>query len=177
MTVGEQKFYEYIRRFGFGERTGIELPGEIPGIIRPPRAWSKISITRIPMGHEVGVTPLQMTVAMATIANGGKLITPRIVKSITSEEGKTVSSFLTRRVAPGHFAGNRGANRQRAARRGERSRHRGGSGGPRLHDLRQNRHRPKGRSQRRVRAWEISRLVLRLFAGGESGIRRPGCAG
>jgi cell division protein FtsI (penicillin-binding protein 3)/stage V sporulation protein D (sporulation-specific penicillin-binding protein) len=93
MTVGEQKFYEYIRRFGFGDRTGVELPGEIPGIIRPPQSWSKISITRIPMGHEVGVTPLQMTVAMATIANGGKLITPRIVKSVTTEEGKTVSSF------------------------------------------------------------------------------------
>lgn len=93
MTVGEQKFYEYIRRFGFGDRTGVELPGEISGIIRPPRSWSKISITRIPMGHEVGVTPLQMTVAMATIANGGKLITPRIVKSITSEDGKTISSF------------------------------------------------------------------------------------
>ena len=73
ISVGEQKFYEYIRRFGFGDRTGIELPGEIRGMIRPPQTWSKISITRIPMGHEVGVTPLQMTVAMATIANGGKL--------------------------------------------------------------------------------------------------------
>ena len=93
LSVGEQKFYEYIRRFGFGERTGIELPGEINGVIRPPRAWSKISITRIPMGHEIGVTPLQMTVAMATIANGGKLITPRIVKSITTSDGKTISSL------------------------------------------------------------------------------------
>src|SRR2546426_4653028 len=93
LTVGEQKFYEYIRRFGFGERTGIELPGEINGLIRPPQSWSKISITRIPMGHEIGVTPLQMTVAMATIANGGKLIMPRIVKSITTSEGKTISSF------------------------------------------------------------------------------------
>src|SRR5437773_5951061 len=93
LTVGDQKFYEYIRRFGFGERTGIELPGEISGVIRPPQSWSKISITRIPMGHEVGVTPLQMTVAMSTIANGGKLVTPRIVKSITSEDGKTVSTF------------------------------------------------------------------------------------
>ena len=74
-------------------RTGIELPGEISGVIRPPQSWSKISITRIPMGHEIGVTPLQMTVAMATIANGGKLVTPRIVKSITSEDGKTVSTF------------------------------------------------------------------------------------
>ncbi|HXM32758.1 MAG TPA: penicillin-binding protein 2 [Chthoniobacterales bacterium] len=93
ISVGEQKFYEYIRRFGFGERTGIELPGEISGVIRPPQSWSKISVTRIPMGHEVGVTPLQMTVAMATIANGGKLVTPRIVKSITSQDGKTVSTF------------------------------------------------------------------------------------
>ena len=93
LSVGEQKFYEYIRRFGFGERTGIELPGEINGVIRPPRKWSKISITRIPMGHEIGVTPLQMTVAMATIANGGKLITPRIVKSITTSDGKTISSL------------------------------------------------------------------------------------
>jgi cell division protein FtsI (penicillin-binding protein 3)/stage V sporulation protein D (sporulation-specific penicillin-binding protein) len=93
LSVGEQKFYEYIRRFGFGERTGIELPGEINGVIRPPRSWSKISITRIPMGHEIGVTPLQMTVAMATIANGGKLIMPRMVKSITTSEGKSISSL------------------------------------------------------------------------------------
>lgn len=93
ISLGEQKFYEYIRRFGFGERTGIELPGEIGGVIRPPQSWSKISITRIPMGHEVGVTPLQMTSAMATIANGGKLVTPRIVKSITTQDGKPRSTF------------------------------------------------------------------------------------
>src|SRR5256885_6883696 len=93
LSLGEQKFYEYIRRFGFGERTGVELPGEINGMIRPPQNWSKISITRIPMGHEVAGTPLQMTVAMATIANGGKLITPRVVKSITTADGKTISEF------------------------------------------------------------------------------------
>ncbi len=93
LSLGDQKFYEYIRRFGFGERTGVELPGEISGVIRPPRTWSKISITRIPMGHEVGVTPLQMTVAMATIANGGKLVTPRIVKSVTTADGKRISDF------------------------------------------------------------------------------------
>ena len=93
MSVGDEKFYEYIRRFGFGERTGIELPGEISGLVHSPQSWSKISITRIPMGHEIGVTPLQMTVAMATIANGGKLITPRIVKSITEQNGKTITTF------------------------------------------------------------------------------------
>src|SRR5437660_6159721 len=98
LSVGEQKFYEYIRRFGFGERTGIELPGEINGLIRPPQSWSKISITRIPMGHEIGVTPLQMTMAMATIANGGKLITPRIVKSVTAADGKTITEFTPQLV-------------------------------------------------------------------------------
>jgi len=98
LSVGDQKFYEYIRRFGFGERTGVELPGEINGVIRPPQSWSKISITRIPMGHEVGVTPLQMTVAMATIANGGKLITPRIVKSVTAADGKTITEFTPQQV-------------------------------------------------------------------------------
>ena len=93
VSLGDQKFYEYIRRFGFGERTGIELPGEIPGLIRPPKDWSKISITHIPMGHEVGVTPLQMATAMATIANGGKLMMPRIVKSMTTSDGKTITTL------------------------------------------------------------------------------------
>ncbi|HST31625.1 MAG TPA: penicillin-binding protein 2 [Chthoniobacterales bacterium] len=93
VTLGDQKFYEYIRRFGFGDRTGVELPGEIPGLIRSPQAWSKISITHIPMGHEIGVTPLQMATAMCAIANGGKLMTPRIVKSITTSDGKTISTL------------------------------------------------------------------------------------
>src|SRR5436305_13503520 len=93
VTLGDQKFYEYIRRFGFGERTGVELPGEIPGLIRSPSSWSKISITHIPMGHEIGVTSLQMATAMCAIANGGKVMTPRIVKSITTSGGKTVSSL------------------------------------------------------------------------------------
>jgi len=93
VTLGDQKFYEYIRRFGFGERTGVELPGEIPGLIRSPNSWSKISITHIPMGHEIGVTPLQMATAMCAIANAGKLMTPRIVKSITTADGKTISTL------------------------------------------------------------------------------------
>ncbi len=93
LSIGDQKFYEYIRRFGFGEQTGVELPGESPGQLRAPTSWAKIDITRISMGHSVGVTPLQMCTAMAVIANGGKLVTPRIVKSVTSAEGETVSTF------------------------------------------------------------------------------------
>ncbi len=92
MMLGEQKFYEYIRRFGFGDPTGIELPGEISGMVHSPKSWSKISITRIPMGQEVGVTPLQMLMAMATIANRGKLMQPRIVKSLVDDQG-TVRVF------------------------------------------------------------------------------------
>jgi cell division protein FtsI (penicillin-binding protein 3) len=92
MSVGDQKFYEFMRRFGFGERTGIELPGEIPGSIKSPRNWTKISITRMPMGHEVSVTALQMTTAMCAIANGGKLMMPHLVKSITTEKGEVISA-------------------------------------------------------------------------------------
>jgi cell division protein FtsI (penicillin-binding protein 3) len=93
LLLGDLKFYEYMRRFGFGTRTGIELPTEINGRVYPPQAWSKNSITHMPMGHEVGVSALQMTMAMAAIANGGKLMTPRIVKSVTDEDGKVISSM------------------------------------------------------------------------------------
>src|SRR6185295_13933354 len=86
MQLGDQKFYEYIRRFGFGERTGINLPGEIGGLIHPPHNWSKISITRMPMGQEVGATPLQMAVAMCAIANGGHLMVPQIIHEIIDDE-------------------------------------------------------------------------------------------
>jgi cell division protein FtsI (penicillin-binding protein 3)/stage V sporulation protein D (sporulation-specific penicillin-binding protein) len=91
--VGEQTFYEYIRRFGFGERTGIDLPGEITGVVHPPHRWSKISITRIPMGHEVAVTPLQITMATAAIANGGKLMAPQIVRRVVREDGEEIFRF------------------------------------------------------------------------------------
>jgi cell division protein FtsI (penicillin-binding protein 3)/stage V sporulation protein D (sporulation-specific penicillin-binding protein) len=102
LMLGDEKFYEYIRSYGFGDRTGVELPGEIGGLIHPPQAWSKISITRMPMGHEVGVTPLQMIMAMATIANGGELVAPRIVKSVVdNDSGKVICDLkptVVRRV-------------------------------------------------------------------------------
>jgi len=93
MGLGEQRFYGYIRAFGFGERTGIALPGEIPGLVYPPQRWSKLSITRIPMGQEVAVTPLQTIVALSAIANGGHLMMPQIVHDITDSEGQEIASF------------------------------------------------------------------------------------
>ncbi len=105
--VGNQTYYEYIRKFGFGERTGIELPGEIPGLVHPPHRWTKISITRIPMGHEVAVTPLQVAMATSAVANGGKLMVPQIVRRIVSEDGEEVFRFkpqVLREVVPPQVA-------------------------------------------------------------------------
>lgn len=93
IQMGEQRLYEYVRRFGFGERTGIDLPGEIPGLVHPPHRWSRISITRIPMGHEIGVTPLQLASAMAVIANGGRLMAPQIVDSVRDRQGRVIVDY------------------------------------------------------------------------------------
>ncbi len=102
IQLGEQRLYEAVRRFGFGERTGVNLPGEIPGVVHPPHTWSKVSITRVPMGQEVTATPLQVVTAMAAIANGGTLLMPQIVHSITDHDGNIVQSLQraeVRRVA------------------------------------------------------------------------------
>jgi cell division protein FtsI/penicillin-binding protein 2 len=93
ISLGEQRLYSYIRAFGFGERTDIALPGEIPGLVPPPQRWSKLSITRIPMGQEVAVTPLQTITAMSAIANGGHLMMPQIVHDITDGTGAVISTF------------------------------------------------------------------------------------
>ena len=98
MRLGDQKFFEYIHRFGFGEQTGVALPGEIKGVVHPPHLWSKISITRMPMGQEVAATPLQITAAMCAIANGGVLLMPQIVHEVTDDAGNVVSSFPPREV-------------------------------------------------------------------------------
>ncbi len=93
ILLGEQRLYDFIRRFGFGDRTGVQLPGEIGGIIHPPSRWSKISITHIPMGHEVGATPMQVVNAMCTIANRGRLLTPQIISSITDASGVVKATY------------------------------------------------------------------------------------
>jgi len=93
--LGERKLYDYIRLFGFGERTGIKLPGEAKGIIRDPKNWSRISIASIPIGQEVGITAIQMACAISVIANGGKLVKPVIVKEIEFDENITLKKFYT----------------------------------------------------------------------------------
>jgi cell division protein FtsI (penicillin-binding protein 3) len=86
--LGAPKFYDYIRSFGFGTPTGVDLPGESRGLLRPLVNWSPISIGAISMGQEVGVTPMQLISAVSAIANGGTLYKPHIVAEV--RRGETV---------------------------------------------------------------------------------------
>jgi cell division protein FtsI (penicillin-binding protein 3) len=86
--LGAPKFYDYIHSFGFGTPTGVDLPGESRGLLRPLVNWSPISIGAISMGQEVGVTPMQLISAVSAIANGGMLYKPHIVAEV--RRGETV---------------------------------------------------------------------------------------
>ncbi|HEY1424848.1 MAG TPA: penicillin-binding protein [Candidatus Acidoferrum sp.] len=79
LRMGAPKFYEYIRAFGFGQQTGVDLPGESKGMLHRVENWSPISIGSVSMGQEVGVTPLQLVTAVSSIANGGTLYKPHVV--------------------------------------------------------------------------------------------------
>ncbi len=87
-SLGIDKMYEYINRFGFGQRTGIDLVGEIAGMVRPPERWSGVSIGFISIGYEILVTPLQILRAYSAIANGGFLVRPHVVSEIHSPNGE-----------------------------------------------------------------------------------------
>jgi cell division protein FtsI (penicillin-binding protein 3) len=84
--LGAPKFYEYIRSFGFGTPTGVDLPGESRGLLHPLVNWSPISIGAVSMGQEVGVTPIQLISAVSAIANGGTLYKPHIVAEVRRGE-------------------------------------------------------------------------------------------
>src|SRR5437899_10055826 len=87
LRLGEDRFYKYIRAFGFGQQTGIELPGETRGLTKPVNRWSKVSIAAISMGQEIGITPLQLAGLVSTIANDGVLLPARIVAGTTQLQG------------------------------------------------------------------------------------------
>ncbi len=90
----EDKLYSYARAFGIGQRTGLfQGQGESAGSLSPVDKWSALSITRIPMGQEVGASPIQMVDAMCVVANGGRLMTPRLISKVTDSTGRVVSVF------------------------------------------------------------------------------------
>ena len=87
LRLQPKRFYEWLRAFGFGERTGIGLPGESAGILRPTSRWTALSQSSMIIGQEIGVTPLQLTTGVSAIANGGLLLQPYIVSEIRDAEG------------------------------------------------------------------------------------------
>ena len=86
MRLGAPKFYEYIRAFGFGQQTGVDLPGESKGLLKKIENWSGVSIGSISMGQEIGVTPMQLVTAVSAIANGGSLYKPHVVAEMRKGE-------------------------------------------------------------------------------------------
>lgn len=95
---GPEKMYRYIKAFGFLDKTGIDLPGEVVGINRPPSKWSGLSMLAIPMGQEVTTTAIQLACAISVIANNGFLVKPRVVKEITDGSGRVVKEFPPKAV-------------------------------------------------------------------------------
>jgi cell division protein FtsI/penicillin-binding protein 2 len=93
LRLGENRLYSYCRKFGFGERSGFGIGAESPGILHPVKKWDSLTITRLPIGHAVSVTPMQIHCAMGVLANGGVLMKPQVVKRIYDDNRKTVISF------------------------------------------------------------------------------------
>jgi cell division protein FtsI (penicillin-binding protein 3) len=91
--AGPALVYAYAKLFGFGERLGVDMPGEIPGVLRDPKYWSKTSIAAVPIGQEVGVTALQLAAAISVIANGGQLMRPYILDEVRDKYGETIKKF------------------------------------------------------------------------------------
>jgi cell division protein FtsI/penicillin-binding protein 2 len=93
IQMGESRLYQYIRDFGFGTSTGLPLPGEARGLVYPVKKWYKVSLAQIPMGHGIAVTPLQMTMAMGAIANGGTLMRPMLIDRMEDADGTILARF------------------------------------------------------------------------------------
>jgi cell division protein FtsI/penicillin-binding protein 2 len=90
--MGQKKLYEGLKLFGFGEKVGVELPGEVEGLLRPTYQWSSYSVTRIPYGYEINVTAMQMVQAYCILANGGRMVRPYLIKAIVDHNGEIVQA-------------------------------------------------------------------------------------
>jgi cell division protein FtsI (penicillin-binding protein 3) len=94
MLLGDQRLFRYLQAFGFGQRTEIDLPGEVAGLLKSPREWGRRSLASISIGQEVGVTPLQMVTAVSAIANDGVLMKPYVVSEVKDQKGQPAKDIL-----------------------------------------------------------------------------------
>jgi len=88
--LGKGKLHRTLKNFGFGHKTGIDLPGEVPGFLPAPQYWSEVGLANISFGQGVSVTALQLTTALAAVANGGVMMRPFIVKSVQERGGNVL---------------------------------------------------------------------------------------
>jgi cell division protein FtsI/penicillin-binding protein 2 len=93
MLLGDERFYNYARAFGFGQLTGFPVGGEIDGQMAAPAKWDGLTITRMPMGQSVAATPIQMHMAMGVIASGGLLMRPQVIREVRDARGERVYRF------------------------------------------------------------------------------------
>lgn len=98
LRLGPERLYSYCRAFGFGARTNLGLVGERKGTLHKPEKWDGLTITRLPMGHAVSVTPMQVHGSMCVVANGGILMKPSLIRRVFDEKSKTVIPFKPQAV-------------------------------------------------------------------------------
>ena len=178
LRLGEDRFYKYIRAFGFGQQTGIELPGETRGMTKPPSRWSKVSIAAISMGQEIGISPIQLTGLISTFANDGVWVAPRIVTGTATPQTplQTVAFHQAEGAARDFFLHRRRDALDDAESRARGHRPQGDSG--RLHVGGEDRYWAESRSGHGgVFEDEIYRIVCRIRSGEQSADRGRGDSG
>ena len=165
LRLGEDRFYKYIRAFGFGQQTGIELPGETRGLTKPVSRWSKVSIAAISMGQEIGISPLQLAGLISTFANDGVWVAPRIVAGPVEAAGLAADCGVSSgSVAACYFQLHRGRDAVDDAEGGARGHGTQGDSG-RLHFGGKDRNGAEGGSgDRRVFEDQIYRVIRGIRA-------------
>lgn len=106
--MGKEKFYQYIRKFGFGEKTGIDLPGEVSGLLRPVEKWRRVDAATVAFGQGISVTAIQLLTALSAIANQGVMMKPFVVRALMDRKGNLVRAYpptVVRRVISPQTAG------------------------------------------------------------------------
>lgn len=99
--LGKERFYRYIRAFGFGAKTGIDLPGEVSGLLRPVEKWTRVDTATISFGQGISVTAIQLITALSAVANEGVMMKPFIVRGLMDKKGNLIHTYnptVVRRV-------------------------------------------------------------------------------
>ena len=99
--LGKGRLYKGLKLFGFGKETGVDLPGEVEGVLRPAREWTGYSVTRIPFGQEISVTAIQLIRAFCILANGGRSVRPFFIRAMVDNNGRVIKLKQQRRTGVG----------------------------------------------------------------------------